>query len=75
MRKRKLFGGATSQQINFKMNAAYFRDVLVPVPDKLIQDAIVEELQCVWAQINNVNDRLQAVRKLRKIVIEEMGVG
>ena len=32
MRRNKLFVGSTSQQVNFKMNAAMFRDVLVIVP-------------------------------------------
>jgi type I restriction enzyme S subunit len=45
MRKRKLFGAATSQQINFKMNAAYFRDVLIPAPPKGVQDQMVEKLR------------------------------
>ena len=32
MRKNKLFGASTSQQINFKMNASQFREVEVVVP-------------------------------------------
>ncbi|MEQ8262274.1 restriction endonuclease subunit S [Pseudohaliea sp.] len=74
MRKRKLFGAATSQQINFKMNAAYFRDVLVPVTSKPAQDEIVTELQSVWRQISNARNRIAEVRKLRRIIIEEIGV-
>ena len=74
MRKRKLFGAATSQQINFKMNAAYFRDVLVPVTNKQTQDEIVEELQGVWRQISDARNRILEVRKLRRIIIEEIGI-
>ena len=49
MRKHQLFGAATSQQINFKMNAAYFRDVSIPCPTRPDQERIVGQLQPLWA--------------------------
>lgn len=40
MRKTRLFSGATSQQVNFKMNASMLRDLAVVVPPKDEQDYI-----------------------------------
>ena len=48
MREFRLFGTSTSQQINFKMNAAMFREVEVVVPPREIQDGIVTHLRGLW---------------------------
>jgi type I restriction enzyme S subunit len=42
MKKRNLFSSATSQQVNFKMNASMLRDLAIVVPPIDEQDSIVK---------------------------------
>jgi type I restriction enzyme S subunit len=56
MRKNKLFGSSTSQQINFKMNATQFREVEVVVPPIDEQLEIVE----IFENWKNATDALVA---------------
>jgi type I restriction enzyme, S subunit len=55
MREFRLFGASTSQQVNFKMNAAMFRQVEVVVPPIDDQASIVDRLRECW-------DREAAIR-------------
>lgn len=70
MRKRKLFGAATSQQINFKMNAAYFRDVFIPVPSKRVQDEMVEKLMVMWKSRQEIINRRNSVTSFRNSIVQ-----
>lgn len=70
MREFHLFGTATSQQVNFKMNAAVFREVEVLVPPRKAQDEIVARLQELWNAENVIRRRLKAVDDLRNRMIE-----
>ncbi len=58
MRKHELFGRSTTQQVNFKMNAAYFREVEIPVPPREMQDRIVEFMQSILTSRGSTEDRL-----------------
>lgn len=72
MREFHLFGTATSQQINFKMNAAIFREVEVIMPPKEIQDGIVEVLKKLWTLQDSITNRIEATRYLTAKMIEDM---
>ena len=64
MREFRLFGTSTSQQINFKMNAAMFRDVEVIAPPKEIQDKIVAHLQGLWQAQMAISKRMAGTKSL-----------
>jgi type I restriction enzyme S subunit len=49
MRAKGLFHRGTSQQVNFKMNAAHFREIQVISPPKHDQDRIVDAMKITWA--------------------------
>lgn len=70
MREFRLFGSQTSQQINFKMNAAMFREVDVIVPPRGMQDRIVSHLQKLWDAQNSVNGRLEKIKAFSNMLIE-----
>ena len=59
MRKFELFGKSTSQQVNFKMNASYFRDVEVIVPPVQTQQYIVKRLTEIWDIQNSLRKRIE----------------
>jgi type I restriction enzyme, S subunit len=60
MREFRLFGASTSQQVNFKMNAALFREVEVIVPPREIQDVIVSHLREHWTAASTIRARIDA---------------
>lgn len=71
MRKKRLFGKSMSQQINFKMNAAYFRNVHIPCPARERQDSLVCELQLAWNAIEALRSRRNRLHELRNMVMRE----
>ena len=72
MRKHELFGRSTTQQVNFKMNAAYFREVEIPVPPRTIQDRIVELMQPVWDSRASTEDRLARTQQLGQVFLGQL---
>lgn len=65
MREFQLFGASTSQQINFKMNAAMFREVEVIEPPPEVQSFIVGRLREQWEATSAVNARMTDALSLR----------
>jgi hypothetical protein len=70
MREFRLFGSSTSQQVNFKMNAAVFRDVEVVCPPRNVQDEIVNLLASQWAVLASVAKRREKTRALKQCALE-----
>jgi type I restriction enzyme S subunit len=68
MRKNKLFGSSTSQQINFKMNASQFREVDIVVPP--IDEQL--EIVAVFENWKNTTDALVAHIKSSKILKQSL---
>jgi restriction endonuclease S subunit len=71
MRKHRLFGGATSQQVNFKMNASMFREVEVVLPPRAIQDEIVQMLEEIWSARHTVEAQISTLRSLKTEILGE----
>lgn len=70
MREFRLFGSSTSQQVNFKMNAAMFRDVEVVCPPRDVQDEIVHLLSSQWDVLTSVAERQDRTRALKQRALE-----
>lgn len=70
MREFRLFGSSTSQQVNFKMNAAMFRDVEVVCPPRDVQDEIVHLLSSQWDVLTAVAERQEKTRALKQRALE-----
>lgn len=70
MREFRLFGSSTSQQVNFKMNAAMFRDVEVVCPPRDVQDEIVNVLSSQWEVMASVAERQDKARALKQRALE-----
>lgn len=73
MRERQLFGKSISQQINFKMNATYFRSVDIPCPPIATQERIVNELSALWRGISLIEARSDGLRALRNRILARGG--
>jgi len=72
MRKHDLFGPATSQQVNFKMNATYFRNVEIPCPSRAIQDEMVDMLNHAWSAQANLRKRLEDANSAERAYLLEV---
>lgn len=72
MRKHELFGRSTTQQVNFKMNAAYFRDVEIPLPPREIQDRIVGLVQQFWDARTRIEGRINHTKQLGAALLRDM---
>lgn len=72
MREFRLFGSSTSQQVNFKMNAAMFRDVEVVCPPRDVQDDIVTLLSCQWDVLASLTDRQDKARALKQCALVDV---
>lgn len=70
MREFRLFGSSTSQQVNFKMNAAMFRDVEVVCPPRALQDEIVQLLSSHWDMLVSLAERKDRTRALKQRVLQ-----
>lgn len=70
MREFHLFGSSTSQQVNFKMNAAMFRDVEVVCPPREVQNEIVNLLSSQWNVLASIADRQDKARVLMQHALE-----
>ena len=70
MREFRLFGSSTSQQVNFKMNAAMFRDVEVVCPPRALQDEIVHLLSSHWDVLTSLAERQDRTRALKQHVLQ-----
>jgi type I restriction enzyme S subunit len=70
MREFRLFGSSTSQQVNFKMNAAMFRDVELVCPPLDVQVDIVNLLSSHWDVLASLAKRKEKVRALKQLTLE-----
>jgi hypothetical protein len=75
MRAKRIFHKGTSQQINFKMNAAHFRQIEVIFPPRLEQDRIISSMRRTWAAQQGLNQRSQAARKALCTALAIIGGG
>jgi type I restriction enzyme S subunit len=75
MRKHELFSRSTTQQVNFKMNAAFFREVAILVPPIRIQDEIIENMRPIWAARADFDVHLQRLGVMRQAFLPGLGVG
>ncbi len=71
MRKNKLFGASTSQQVNFKMNAAVFRDTEVLVPTMKEQLEIVEIFENWKNTTQALISHIESSKKLKQIILSK----
>lgn len=72
MRKTRLFSGATSQQVNFKMNASMLRDLAVVVPPKDEQDHIASRANLLDQKELELLSFLDAQQNLKRQLCNEL---
>ena len=72
MRKYDIFGRSTSQQVNFKMNASYFREVSVVVPPLSAQEYIIGLLSKLWNTQRNIICRVDDSKNLFKNLLQQL---
>lgn len=72
MRKNRLFSGATSQQVNFKMNASMLRDLAVVVPPKDEQDYIASRAKLLDQKELELLKFLDAQQNLKRQLCNEL---
>jgi type I restriction enzyme S subunit len=75
MRDRGMFLGDVSQQVNFKLNATVFRDVLFPLPTIEEQKKIASILSGVDELIQSENTQLQELDTLKKGLMQDLLTG
>jgi hypothetical protein len=69
MRRNRLFAGATSQQVNFKMNASFLRQLPVLVPPVEVQDEIVRTIDSHTACLQKIQKCSDDVVALRAAIL------
>ena len=69
MRRKKLFAGATSQQVNFKLNASFLRQLPILVPPLQAQKDIIQMLDGHLASIEILEEHRVQSAVLQKAVI------
>jgi hypothetical protein len=75
MRRYELFGRSTSQQVNFKMNASYFRQVELVTPPRNAQDYIVSVLEKCWETQKSLTKRFENTQSiLKQLMNKSIGV-
>jgi type I restriction enzyme S subunit len=72
MKDRDLFRSATSQQINFKMNASMLRDLAVVVPPVIEQSHLVDTIQSIEDRRLRLSEFLQQQTSLSKALSNEL---
>lgn len=72
MKDRDLFRSATSQQINFKMNASMLRDLAVVVPPVIEQSQLVDTIQGIEDRRLSLSEFLQQQTSLSKALSSEL---
>jgi type I restriction enzyme S subunit len=69
MRKKKLFGSSTSQQVNFKMNAAEFRESTVIIPSLKEQMEIVGIFQELEDMLHSLASHIETSKEVKKTIL------
>jgi type I restriction enzyme M protein len=72
MRRNQLFGGATSQQVNFKLNASFLRQLPVLVPPRAEQEKLVSEVETQKKCIELSVSTQRAVENVGRAVLSQI---
>jgi restriction endonuclease S subunit len=72
MRINQLFSGSTSQQVNFKMNASFLRQLLVLIPPFHVQQQIVNEMDLHIDCTKAIQGMINKGESLRTALLEEV---
>ena len=61
-----------AQQVNFKINAAVFREIEIPVPPIEDQEEIVRTLEALFEEERIINKKIQSSKALQKSLINQI---
>lgn len=72
LREVEYFTKNIAQQVNFKINASIFREILIPIPPVDEQDLIEIVLDSLHFQLLEFDDKIRASQSLQKSLINQI---